>query len=169
MVAIRIPGADNIQDVAPVRDPGVRAYPEDFGANIGASAERLGAVTASLSAHLYEKRKAAEDQTFEQTYNVSAAPALQQAEIDARKAFPDGGSGYMQDLNTRAQQAHQGILDGLAQRGITPSDDALRRVNTSFAGRQANLLVSGVVYDNNAQVKKLQDQTGDNVKSIASQ
>lgn len=168
-VPVRIPGADSIQEVAPTRDPGVQATPEEFGAGVGASAANFGAAAVSLGAHLYEKRKAAEDQTFEQTYNVNAAPALQKAEYDARKAFPDGGPGYMEDLNTRAQQAHQGILDALSQRGITPSDTALRRVNTQFAGRQANLLVSGVTYDNNAQVAKLQAQTGDNVKTVASQ
>lgn len=169
MVAVRIPGAESIQEVAPARDPGVQASPADFGAGIGASMEHLGSAAVSLSAHLYQKRQAAEDQTYEQTYNVSAAPALQQAEYAARKQFPDGGPGYMQAANESYQRAHQGVIDALAQRGLTPSNEALKRVNTQFAGRQANLLVSAVTYDNNAQVTKLQTQTGENVKSIAAQ
>lgn len=176
MVAVRIPGAEQIDNVAPARDPGVQASPEDFGANIGASlthlgdsAGTLGATLNSLNEHLIAKRQGAEDQVYVQTHEISRAPAIQQAIIDNRKAYPDGGPGTMEDLNTRLQAANDGVTAGLADRGFKPSKEASAHVATQFAGQQGNALVSGVAYDNNAQVKKLQDASGDNVKSVASQ
>lgn len=168
-VGIKIPGADSIQEVAPARDPGVQATPEEFGAGIGASAEHMGAAITSLSAHLYDQRKTAEDDVYAQTYRVQAEPQLAQAAIDAKKAFPDGGAGFMEDLKNRTQQVHDQVTSNLATSGYSPSQKAQQQVNRTFAGLQTNALVNGVAYDNNAQVTKLQTQTGENVKGIAAQ
>ena len=58
-VGIKIPGADSIDPVAPARDPGVRADPNDFGANIGESLTHLGNAAVAVGAHLDQKREAA--------------------------------------------------------------------------------------------------------------
>jgi hypothetical protein len=168
-VQVKIPGADSIDPVAPARDPGVTASPEDFGAGIGASAEHLGAAAVSLGAHLYNKQQDAQDQVYVQTHQVSMAPAIQQAQIDAQKAYPDGGPEYMQDLNARLQQANDGVTQGLAQRGLRPSQSAQARVDTQFAGMQADALVRGVVVANNQKVAALQTTLGDNVDLVKSQ
>ena len=169
MTAVRIPGPESIDPVAPARDPGVQATPEEFGAGIGASAANLGSAAVSLSAHLYNKQQDAQDQVYVQTHQVSMAPAIAQAQLDAQKAFPDGGPEYMQDLNTRLQAANDGVTQGLAQRGLQPSQGAQAKVNTQFAGMQADALVKGVVIANNQKVSALQTTLNDNVDLLKSQ
>jgi hypothetical protein len=168
-VTVKLPGADAIPDVAPARDPGVQATPNDFGAQIGASAANLGNAAVSLSAHLYNKTQDAQDQVYVQTHQVSMAPAIAQAQLDAQKAFPDGGPEYMADLNQRLQSANDGVTQGLAQRGLQPSKTAQARVDTQFAGMQADALVKGVVVANNQKVTALQTTLNDNVDALKSQ
>lgn len=169
MVAVRIPGADSIAEVAPARDPGVRADASDFGADIGAGLEHMGASIVSLSAHLKDKRSDAENNVYAQTYRVQAEPQLAQAAIDAKKAYPDGGPGFLDDLKQRTQAVHDQVTANLATSGYTPSEKAQQHVNAAFSGLQTNALVNGVAYENNAQVTKLRNQTVTNTGAVASQ
>lgn len=168
MVAVRIPGADSIDQVAPARDPGVRADPSDFGADIGASAEHFGNAAVSLAAHLSAKRQSAQDDVYSSTYDVNANPALTQTVIDTKKQFPDGGPGFMEALQANLDKTHQDVTQKLASQGLVPSDTAAATVNKRFNALKADYLVKGVVIANNEKVAGLQTQLGDNVDTIKS-
>src|SRR6266704_1033207 len=114
MVAVRIPGADSIEPVAVARDPGVRADPSDFGADVGASLQHLGNAAVSLGAHLYQKRQAAQDDVYSSTYDVNANPALTQTVLDTKKQLPDGGPGFMEALQANLDKTHTDVTTKLA-------------------------------------------------------
>lgn len=168
MVAVRIPGADSIESVAPARDPGVRADASDFGADIGASMEHFGNAAVSLGAHLYQKRQAAQDDVYSSTYDVNASPALTQTVLDTKKQFPDGGPGFMEALQQNLDKAHQDVTSKLASQGLQPSDNAMATVNKRFNALKTDYLVKGVVIANNEKVAGLQTQLGDNVDAVKS-
>jgi hypothetical protein len=167
-VPIKIPGADAIDPVAPARDPGVRADPSDFGADIGASMEHMGAAAVSLGAHLYNKRQSAQDDVYSSTYDVQANPALTQTVIDTKKQFPDGGDGFMEALQTNLDKTHADVTAKLAAQGLQPSADAAATVAKRFNSLKADYLVKGVVIANNEKVTGLQTQLGDNVDAVKS-
>src|ERR1035437_3878877 len=123
-VPIKIPGADSIDPVAPARDPGVTATPEEFGAGVGQSMAHLGDAAVSLGAHLYNKQQDAQDQVYVQTHQISMAPAIAQAQLDAQQKFPDGGPEYMQALNTGLQEVNDGVTAGLGEGGVAGSPAA---------------------------------------------
>lgn len=168
MVAVRIPGADAIDPVTPARDPGVRADPADFGADIGAGMEHFGDAAVSLGAHLYQKRQGAQDEVYSSTYDVNAKPALTQAVIDTKQQFPDGGPGFMEALQTNLDKTHADVTAKLASQGLQPSDNALATVNKSFNALKADYLVKGVVLANNEKVTGLQTQLNDNIDAVKS-
>ena len=168
MVAVRIPGAESIDPVAPARDPGVRAAPEDFGADIGAGMQHLGNAAVSLGAHLYNKRQAAQDDVYSSTYDVQANPALTQTVIDTKKQFPDGGPGFMEALQQNLDKTHADVTANLASRGLQPSESAASTVAKRFNALKADYLVKGVVVANNEKVAGLQTQLNDNVDAVKS-
>src|SRR5258708_23074266 len=128
MVAVRIPSADNIQDVAVARDPGVRGDPSDFGADIGASAQHFGNAAVSLGAHLYQKRQSAQDDVYSSTYDVNANPALTQTVLDTKKQFPDGGPGFMEALQQNLDKTHADVTTKRTSQGLQPSERAAATV-----------------------------------------
>jgi hypothetical protein len=168
MVAVRIPGADSIDSVAPARDPGVQANPEDFGAGVGQSTANFGASLVSLSAHMYAKQQDAADQVSVQTNMVNMAPAIAKAHLENQAAFPDGGPASVNDLNARLFAAKDGVAAAMKARGLEPSKAAQARIDTQFAGMQSNALVSGTTYSINANVSKMQSALDDNNALVAS-
>lgn len=178
MVAVKIPGVESIDHVsaATVHDPGVQSSPEDFGAGIGASQQRFGdtmaqtgATLVALTEHLRAKRQAAEDDGYVQKYNVDVAQRIEAGEYATRKAYPDGGPDYVAASQASRLGAHEGTINDLAARGITPSDKARLRVAANYAGRDMNGGVGAVTYDNNAQVEKLKSLATENATATASQ
>jgi hypothetical protein len=59
VVSIRIPGAESIDQVAPARDPGVQATPDEFGAGVGESLTHFGTAAVEVGALLDRRREAA--------------------------------------------------------------------------------------------------------------
>lgn len=168
MTAVRIPGADSIQEVAPARDPGVRADASDFGADIGAGMEHFGNAAVSLGAHLYQKRQSAQDEVYSSTYDVQAQPALTKTVLETKQQFPDGGPGFMEALQTNLDKTHTDVTAKLAEQGLQPSDAAASTVSKRFNALKADYLVKGVVIANNEKVAGLQTQLNDNVDAVKS-
>jgi hypothetical protein len=169
VVAVRIPGADSIDPVAPARDPGVRADPSDFGADIGAGMEHFGNAAVSLGAHLYQKRQAAQDEVYSSTYDVKANPALTQTVLDTKAQFPDGGPGFLEALSTNLDKTNEGVHASLQQSGLAPSASGQQATAKRFAALKADYLVKGVVISNNEKITGLQTQLNDNTDLVKSQ
>lgn len=173
MPAIKIPGADQIEQVAPVRDPGVTATPDEFGANIGVSAEHFGDALTSLGAHLYAKQQKATEDAWVQTNSIDAAANDQQAIYDNRKAFPkgdaDGGTASQDDLKARLAASHAATVASTTAKMGAPTSAALFRVNGAAVGRQSDALVQGVTFGNNQQLIGKQTTLNDNATLLASQ
>jgi hypothetical protein len=172
MAGIKIPGADQIQDIAPTRDPGVQANPNDFGAQIGTSTEHFGDALSSLGAHLYQKLQTATADAWVQTNNIDSAAATQQAIYDNRAAFPkgdaDGGTASQDDLNARLAKADTDAAASTTAKLGQPTAGAQARTATIAAGRAADARVQSVTYGHNQQVIGKQTVLDDNVKTIAS-
>ncbi len=88
----RVPGPEDIRQVAAqtLRDPGLHATPEDFGAGVARAVEDLGMKAAGIALAFDEKRRQAEDDTA----GIAGI-------ADARVRFPR----VAQEMEARADKA----------------------------------------------------------------
>lgn len=167
MVAVRIPGVDSIADVAPARDPGVRADPNDFGANIGESLTHFGNAAVEVGALLDRKREAA-----------AAAMAIPEAtakfQLDAitkrqqqGTTTPASAAGAGLDLDNQLLPSQEKIVaDTKAKYNLSDLDAA--KLTGHLTTLRGHAVVAGVTAANNQIVTGLTTTHDDTVKTIAS-
>ena len=167
MVAVRIPGADNIQDVAVARDPGVRASPEDFGAQIGEGMQHLGNAAVEVGALMDRKREAA-----------AAAMALPEASArfqleatnkqqELSKKTPTSAAGYGQEYNDTLQPTQDQIIAETKQK-YNLSDLNAAKLAGHLTTIRGHAVVNGVTNANNQIVRGLLTSHDNTVQTISS-
>lgn len=166
-VPVRIPGPDSIDAVAPARDPGVRADPNDFGANIGESLSHFGNAAVEVGALLDQKREAA-----------AAAMAIPEAtakfQLDAitkrqqqSKTMPTSAAGAGTDLNNQLLPSQDQIVaDTKAKYNL--SDLNVAKLTGHLTTLRGHAVVSGVTDANNQIVSGLGTAHNETVQTIAS-
>lgn len=168
MVAVRIPGADSIDPVAPARDPGVQATPDSFGAAIGTGLEHFGNAAVEVGALLDRKREAAAA-----AMAIPEATAKFQLEAVQRQqkqaAGPPPASAASAGVTASADLApvqDQIIADTKAKYGLSDLDAA--KLTGHLTTLRGHATVGAVTSANNQIVAGLSTNHDDTVKTIAS-
>lgn len=164
-VSVKIPGADSIQDIAPARDPGVRAEPNDFGANIGESLSHFGDAAVSTASLLDQRRQAAEAAV---SLPAAKADFNQRALIatnEATKATPASAEGFAVQhkatLDGAAEEVFNRYAPGLGQMGQA-------KLRGELITATGHYLTQGITAANNSIVQGLATKHDQTVNTIAS-
>ncbi|MFK4647226.1 soluble lytic murein transglycosylase-like protein [Bradyrhizobium ottawaense] len=167
MVAVRIPGAESIDRVAVARDPGVRATPEDFGAQIGEGMQHLGNAAVEVGALMDRKREAAAAAMAlpEATAKFQLAAVQRQQKIPTEKPTSAAATGQQVDTDLAPTQ-EQIIQETKAKYGL--NDLAAAKLTGHLTTIRGHAVVSAVTEANNQIVKGLGAAHDDTVKTIAS-
>lgn len=172
MVAVRIPGPENIENVAITRDPGVQATPAAFGAQIGAAqaAEgaaiaRLGETAVQVGAYLDRKRS-----------DAAMAVALPEAHAEFQqygaelaqeklKTTPASAKIWAADYDANLEKRQDQIIAEKVQK-YNLSKEAAARIQGNLISLRGNFVTRGVTQANNNIVLALSDQTIKNRDAI---
>lgn len=166
-VPIKIPGADSIDPVAPARDPGVQATPNDFGANIGESLSHLGATAVEVGAHLDQKREAAAAAMAipEATakFQLEATQRQQKQATTTPTSAAAAGQTFNDDLGPVQDQI---VADTKAKYGL--NDLGVAKLTGHLTTLRGHAVVGAVTSANNQIVAGLGTAHADTVQTIAS-
>lgn len=167
MVAVRIPGAESIDQVAIARDPGVRASPEDFGSQIGEGMQHLGNAAVEVGSLMDRKREAAAAAMAipEATakFNLLATQRQQELAKTNPTSAAETGAAYNDGLS---QEQEKIIAETRAKYRLNDLDTA--KLTGHLTGVRGHAVIGAVTNANNQIVKGLQNTHNDTVNSIAS-
>lgn len=167
MVAVRIPGADAIADVAPARDPGVTATPDSFGAQIGEGMQHLGNAAVEVGALMDKKREAAAAAMA--LPEATAKFQLQAIQRNQKIATsnPTSAATTGKEVDTDLTPTQDQIVQETKQKyGLNDLDAA--KLTGHLTTLRGHAVVSAVTQANNQIVAGLGAAHDETVKTIAS-
>lgn len=167
MVAVRIPGADSIQNVAVARDPGVTATPDSFGAGIGESLSKLGNTAVEVGVLLDKKREAATAAMAipEATAKFQLAAVTKRQE--SAKVTPESAASAGATIDTDLKKVQEEIETQTSAK-YKLSDLHRARLNGDLTTIRGHTVIQGVTDGNNNIAVGLTASHNDTVKTIAS-
>lgn len=166
MVAVRIPGADSIDPVAPARDPGVQASPDSFGAQIGEGMQHLGNAAVEVGALMDRKREAAASaMALPEAQAKFQLDAIQrQQKIATSNPTSAAGTGQQVDADLAPRQ-EQIVAETKAKYGLSDLDAA--KLTGHLTTLRGHAVVSAVTKANNQIVAGLGTAHTETVQTIA--
>ena len=151
--------ARSVPQAQVTRDPGVRAQPEDFGAQIGAVRTGIADVFGKVAGDILRRRQHAEDEAFANAFAARARVMGAQRYGELSKTAVDGPDGFYSVLNADLTEKYEGALEALRQEGYRPSMAgvaAARKQAEHFKGLYG---ANAVVYENNVRALRFVGQT----------
>lgn len=165
MVAVRIPGSESIDNVAPARDPGVTANPNEFGAQIGTSLEHLGNAATSVGAHLDHQRNLAAGAMALPEAEAKMRLAVANRQIASRTQTWDSAEQAGRDFDGSTLTEQQKIVDETRQK-YRLDDKTTEKLYGHLTGIRGHGVVGAVTEANNGIVTGLTNQHSETVKTI---
>lgn len=150
----KVATAENVASIAPARDPGVRASPADFGAQIGGAMQGFASTLGALA----EARKNLE----EQRQAFTDASAISDTELGLVRFSEEflarenerAGSGLPDEYTAAYGQKRQELLADMAERGITLSEKGRQRYELMANDIQVRYTRAAVARENNEQIAR---------------
>ncbi len=165
----RVPGPEDIRQVSAetLRDPGLHATPEDFGAGVARAVEDLGAKAAGIALAFDEKRRQAEDDTAGIAGIADARvrfPKVAQ-EMEARA---DKADGFTANLGPALAAETDAILRDLRDvRGLRHSDGAEDAIRTQLHMLASRMVARGAKFEQGARLSQLGIEVDAAVRNLA--
>ena len=153
----RVPGpADVAQiDAQVLRDPGVHATPEDFGAGIGKAVERFGKAASRVASDFAEMRREAEDDT-------AAVAGLSEARVrftrvaESMQPQATTAGDFTGNLDRALGAETDAILRDLRQvRGLRPSKEGEAAIRQQLGVLASRMVVRGAMSEHRIRLAKL--------------
>lgn len=169
-MAIRLPGPESVQQVGIARDPGSRAHPDDFGAQIGRAQQEFAgavAVVGQIGQRLARERQDATDKVFADTFDLEYSAAAQKEYMDAQTGANLDGSGFAQDVDRRLESLSESTLNNLRERGFNPSQRAMAAIQGAALRNRADYLVKAETWAHNRNVTMLGEQLDKNAAAVS--
>lgn len=169
-MAIRLPGPESVGSVGIARDPGSRAHPDDFGAQIGRAQQEFAgavAVVGQIGQRLARERQDATDKVFADTFDLEYSAAAQKEYMDAQTGANLDGSGFAQDVDRRLESLSESTLNNLRERGFNPSQRAMAAIQGAALRNRADYLVKAETWAHNRNVTMLGEQLDKNAAAVS--
>ncbi|MCH8214701.1 MAG: hypothetical protein IIC54_11620 [Proteobacteria bacterium] len=165
----RVPGPEDIRQVAAetLRDPGLHATPEEFGAGVARAVEDLGMKAAGIALAFDEKRRQAEDDTAGIAGIADARmrfPRVAQ-EMEARA---DKADGFTANLGPALAAETDAILRDLRDvRGLRHSQRAEDAIRTQLHMLASRMVTRGAKFEHGARLSQLGIEVDAAVRDLA--
>ena len=165
----RVPRPEDIRQVTAetLRDPGLHATPEDFGAGIARAVEDLGMKAAGIALAFDEKRRQAEDDT---AGIAGLADARMRFNKVARsmEAQADKADGFTANLGPALAAETDAILRDLRDvRGLRHSQRAEDAIRTQLHMLASRMVARGAKFEHGARLSQLGIEVDAAVRDLA--
>ena len=165
----RVPRPEDIRQVTAetLRDPGLHATPEDFGAGIARAVEDLGMKAAGIALAFDEKRRQAEDDT---AGIAGLADARMRFNKVARsmEAQADKADGFTANLGPALAAETDAILRDLRDvRGLRHSQRAEDAIRTQLHMLASRMVTRGAKFEHGARLSQLGIEVDAAVRNLA--
>ncbi len=165
----RVPGPAGVAqiDAQVLRDPGLHATPEDFGAGIGKAVEQFGAAASRVASDFAEMRREAEDDT-------AAMAGLSEARVrftrlaESMKPQATTTEGLTGNLGKALSGETDAILRDLRQvRGLRPSKEGEAAIRRRLGVLASRMVVRGAMSEHRIRLAKLGHEVDASVANAA--
>lgn len=169
MVAVRIPGPEGVNYVAPAKDPGQRlATGQDFGSQIGAELAQMGNVISSLgnaAGRLQKERQGEVDRVGRMTYLIDRNKEMDQQFNDAQANVAPGAQNFYSTLqSTWTKDQEKRLGDFQTKYGV--SKDGMSNIKLEEMRLQADYGGRAVAYEHNESIRFQGQKTDENISSV---